>query len=61
MEPARRRVLDDFPFPMAYPYKLIFDPEIAPSICRFCMRLLDAQSHEPVNSVAVALPATLPR
>ena len=43
MEPARRRVLDDFPFPMAYPYKLIFDPAIAPSSRRWALCFTEYQ------------------
>ena len=48
MDPGRRRVLDAFPYPVTYPYALIFDeregprivagPSVAPSTssCAWC-------------------------
>ncbi len=43
VEPARQRVLDDFPYPVAYPYALIFDANQPASIRRWALCFTEYQ------------------
>jgi len=43
MEPARRRVLDQFPTPVAYTYSLIFDPALSASSRRWALCFTEYQ------------------
>jgi tetratricopeptide (TPR) repeat protein len=43
MESARRRVLDDFPYPVAYPYALVFDAGQPASIRRWALCFTEYQ------------------
>jgi hypothetical protein len=37
MEPARPRIVNDFPYPVAYPYPLIFAEAGPPSVRRWAL------------------------
>jgi tetratricopeptide (TPR) repeat protein len=43
MEPARRRVLDDFPYPVAYTYSLVFDQGQPASLRRWALYFTEYQ------------------
>ncbi len=43
VETARQRVLDDFPYPVAYPYALVFDANQPASIRRWALCFTEYQ------------------
>jgi len=56
MELPRRRILDDFPYPVAYPYSLIFDESQPASLRRWSLCFTEYQALRMVALPLRAVP-----